>query len=202
MNAVVESILNYNSGRETERLALKHLAMRQDSFAFMRGTCHLYYQDWPASDLQLNNAPLGWICGDLHLENLGCYKGDNRLVYFDLNDFDEAILAPSTWELGRWLTSILVAAKSLQIPKEDAVRLCRIGLESYSAALMNGKARWVERETAKGMIRDLLNPITLRNRKTFLDSRTKLRNRKRIIKIDGKRALALEPEEKADVQTS
>lgn len=199
MNDVVDSILNYNSGREAERLALKHQAMRQDSFAFMRGTCHLYYQDWPATDKQLNDAPLGWICGDLHLENMGCYKGDNRLVYFDLNDFDEAILAPSTWELGRWLTSILVAAKSLQIPKADAVRLCRIGLDSYSTALVAGKARWVERETAKGMIRDLLNPLTLRNRKTFLDSRTKLGNQRRVIKIDGKRALALEPKEKAEV---
>jgi len=199
VNNVVDSILNYNSGRESERLALKHKAMRQDSFAFMRGTCHLYYQDWPATDKQLNDAPLGWICGDLHLENLGCYKGDNRLVYFDLNDFDESILAPSTWELGRWLTSILVAAKSLQIPKEDAVRLCQLGLDSYSTALVAGKARWVERETAKGMIRDLLNPLTLRNRKTFLDSRTKLRNRKRVINIDGKRALELDPKEKADV---
>src|ERR1017187_611412 len=154
MNNVIDSILNYNAGREPERLALKHLAMRQDCFSFMRGTCHLFYQDWPASDKQLNAAPLGWISGDLHLENLGCYKGENRLVYFDLNDFDEAILAPSTWELGRWLTSILVAAKSLQIPKEDARRLCQLGLNSYSNALMTGKAKWLERETAKGIIRD------------------------------------------------
>ena len=199
MNNIVDSILNYNAGREPERLALKHQAMRQDAFAFMRGTCHLYYQDWPASDKQLNNAPLAWICGDLHLENMGCYKGDNRLVYFDLNDFDEAILAPSSWELGRWMTSIMVAAKSLRLGKADAVKLCKIGLESYSAALEAGKARWLERETAKGMIRDLLNPLTLRNRKTFLDSRTKVRNGKRLIKIDGKRALALEPQEKAGV---
>jgi uncharacterized protein (DUF2252 family) len=199
MKNPVDSILSYNAGREPERLGLKHLAMRQNAFAFMRGTCHLYYQDWPATEKMLNNAPLAWISGDLHLENFGCYKGDNRLVYFDLNDFDEAALAPSTWELGRWLTSILVAAKSLQIAKGDAVKLCQIGLDSYSAALMTGKARWLERETAKGMIRDLLNPLTLRNRKTFLDSRTKLRNDKRSIKIDGKRALALEPQEKAEV---
>lgn len=201
MKSLVDTILNFNSGREPERLAMKQLAMRQDAFAFMRGTCHLFYQDWPATDKKLNNAPLGWICGDLHLENLGCYKGDNRLVYFDLNDFDEAILAPSTWELGRWLTSILVASRSLQIPKEDAVRLCQIGLDSYSTALTTGKARWLERETATGMIRDLLNPLTLRNRKTFLNSRTKIRNEKRIINIDGKRALALQPQEKAEVMS-
>lgn len=199
MNNIIDSILNYNAGREPERVALKYLAMRQDAFAFMRGTCHLFYQDWPASDKQLNDAPLAWISGDLHLENFGCYKGDNRLVYFDLNDFDEAMLAPATWELGRWLTSIMVAASSLMIPRDDAIRLCQIGLDSYAAALMAGKARWLERETAKGMIRDLLNPLTLRNRKTFLNSRTRLRKGQRCIKVDGKRALALESQEKKNV---
>lgn len=199
MNTIVDSILKYNAGREPERVALKYQTMRQDAFAFMRGTCHLYYQDWPASDKQLNGAPLAWISGDLHLENFGCYKGDNRLVYFDLNDFDEAVLAPATWELGRWLTSIMVAAKSLLVPKDDAIRLCQIGLDSYAATLTAGKARWLERETAKGMIRDLLNPLTLRTRKTFLSSRTKLRKGKRWIKVDGKHALALEPQEKANV---
>jgi uncharacterized protein (DUF2252 family) len=198
---IVNTVLSYNAGREAERVALKYQAMRQDAFAFMRGSCHLYYQDWPASDKKLNDAPLAWISGDLHLENFGCYKGDNRLVYFDLNDFDEAILAPATWELGRWLTSIMVAAKSLLIPKEDAIRFCQIGLDSYSYALMTGKARWLERETAKGMIRDLLNPLTLRNRRTFLDSRTKLRKGVRCLKVDGKHALALEPQEKTNVLT-
>lgn len=199
MKKIIDAILKYNAGREPERVALKYRAMRQDAFAFMRGSCHLYYQDWPASDKELNNAPLAWICGDLHLENFGCYKGDNRLVYFDLNDFDEAMLAPATWELGRWITSILVAAKSLSIPDVEAIRLCKIGLDSYAASLGQGKARWLERETAKGMIRDLLNPLTLRNRKTFLNSRTKLRKEKRRIKVDGLRALALEPQEKASV---
>lgn len=201
MNDIVDFILKYNAGREAERLALKYRAMRQDVFAFMRGTCHLYYQDWPASGRQLNDAPLAWICGDLHLENFGCYKGDNRLIYFDLNDFDEAILAPATWELGRWLTSILVAADSLRLPAEDAARLGQIGLDSYTAALMTGKGRWLERDTAKGMIRNLLDPMSLRDRKTFLDSRTRLRKGRRSINVDGRRALALEPQQMAGVMT-
>ena len=199
MSNVVDSILQYNAGREPERLALKYRAIRQDPFSFMRGTCHLYYSDWPVLDAQLNDAPLAWICGDLHLENFGCYKGDNRLVYFDLNDFDEAVLAPATWELARWLTSILVAAQSLKLPEVDALSLCRIGLDSYAAALRSGKGRWLERETAKGMVRNLLDPMTLRSRKTFLDSRTSVRKGKRSITVDKKRALALKPEEKAQV---
>lgn len=198
MNKMLAAIHNYNANREPERLALKYRAMRQNAYAFMRGTCHLYYQDWPAADTQLNTAPLAWITGDLHLENFGSYRADNRLVYFDLNDFDESALAPATWELGRWLSSIMVAAKSLQVPKRDALHLCQLGLDSYAAALITGKARCLERETAQGMIRDLLNPLTLRKRATFLNSRTKLR-KQRAIKLDGKRALALEVKEKLAV---
>ncbi len=199
MNKIVNSILKYNANRDTARLALKYRAMREDPFAFMRGTCHLYYGNWPVQDEQLNGAPLGWICGDLHLENFGCYKGDNRLVYFDLNDFDEAVLAPATWELGRWLASILVAADALKLPESDALKLCQIGLDSYAAALLTGKSRWLERETANGMIRNLLNPLRLRSRKTFLNSRTHVRKGMRRITTDGKHALALLPEEKAQV---
>lgn len=199
MVEIVDSILKYNAGREPKCVALKYRAMRQDVFSFMRGSCHLFYQDWPAADTQLNDAPLAWISGDLHLENFGSYKGDNRLVYFDLNDFDEAMLAPASWELGRWLCSIRVAADSLKLSATNASDLCRIGLDSYAAALATGKSRWLERDTAKGMIRSLLNPMTLRDRKSFLDSRTRSNKGRRSINIDGKRALALATDEKAAV---
>jgi hypothetical protein len=33
-----------------------------------------------------------------HIENFGSYKGDNRLVYFDIGDFDESLLGPSAWD--------------------------------------------------------------------------------------------------------
>lgn len=84
---IIARIERYNQGREAERLALKYRAMRADPFVFLRGTCHLFYADLPDRPL-LSAAPLTWICGDLHVENFGTYKGDNRLVYFDLNDFD------------------------------------------------------------------------------------------------------------------
>jgi uncharacterized protein (DUF2252 family) len=199
MNNINDTIREFNADREPERLRLKYAAMQQNAFAFMRGTCHLFYQDWPAGDTALNDAPLAWICGDLHLENFGSYKGDNGLVYFDLNDFDEAILAPATWELGRWLCSILVAAQSLNLSQEAAQQLCQLGLNGYTEALVAGKARWLERETAQGMIRDLLNPLKRRKRKTFLDSRTTLHKRQRALKLDGKHALPLEANEKAEV---
>ena len=105
--SVLQRITDYNVTREPERLALKYAIMRRNPFSFLRGTCHLFHEDWPREPL-LDKTPLAWICGDLHLENFGSYKGDNRLAYFDLNDFDEATLAPCARDLARLITSVLV----------------------------------------------------------------------------------------------
>ena len=184
----VERILSFNAGRDPERLALKYKAMRASAFAFLRGSCHLFYDR--LAQLALPAAPLVWACGDLHLENFGSYKGDNRLVYFDLNDFDEAALAPCTWDLARLLASVLVAARTLGVDAPGALRLCDAFNGAYGAALASGKARWVERETAQGMVKDLLDSLRQRSRLQLLDHRTERSGRKRSFRIDGKRALA------------
>ena len=41
-------------------------------------------------------------------------QGDNRLPYFDVNDFDEPFLAPASWDLVRFLTSLWVGADMRQ----------------------------------------------------------------------------------------
>ena len=93
MENLVARIKAFNHGRDPQLIQLKYKAMRPDVFAFYRGTCHLFYEDWPANT-SLDNAPPVWICGDLHIQNLGSYKADSRLVYFNINDFDESALAP------------------------------------------------------------------------------------------------------------
>ena len=106
---VAQSILDYNRGRDPEMLQRKFELLRADSYAFFRGTCHLFYQNLPRH-AALATAPALLVCGDLHLENFGVYKGDNRLAYFDLSDFDEATLAPFTFDVLRFVSSIHVAA--------------------------------------------------------------------------------------------
>jgi len=198
-SSVAQRIRRFNAGRDPERLALKHKAMRTSAFTFLRGTCHLFYEDLPRAPL-LRSAPRVWVCGDLHLENFGSYKGDNRLVYFDLNDFDEAVLAPCTWDLVRALTSILVAAASMGLGKARARNLSRLFLEAYVAAIRDGKARWVERETARGMVGKLLNSLQRRKRKTFLDGRTERTKKGRKIHLDGKRALPVSASERKRIK--
>jgi uncharacterized protein (DUF2252 family) len=184
---VVERIVRFNAGREPERLALKYAAMRSGAFRFLRGTCHLFYEDWPRRS-PLDRAPHTWISGDLHLENFGTYKGDDRLTYFDINDFDEALLAPCTWELARFVTSVLVAAPEIGVAAGQAVGLCRRYLDAYAEALADGKARRVERQTAEGMVADLLALLQGRKRRELLDGRTERRGTGRRLRL-GKRAL-------------
>ena len=193
-----KDIVYFNQRRDPDRLTLKYHEMRADAFAFLRGTSHLFYQDWPA-DSPLNDAPPAWICGDLHLENFGSFKGDNRLTYFDINDFDEAVLAPATWDLSRFITSVLVGAKTLDVNQSEAIALCHCFLDNYITALQDGKARWLERDTAKGMIKNLLADLKKRERQQFLDSRTEIKDDKRILKLDGKRALSINENDRKKV---
>lgn len=67
---VFPRIEQFNQGRDPERLKLKYAAMSQNPFIFFRGSCHLFYEDWSVGS-ELDQAPLAWICGDLHLENFG-----------------------------------------------------------------------------------------------------------------------------------
>ena len=58
---------------------------------FYRAIPHILYEDIPYNSF-LIDSPDAWLCGDLHLENLGSYEADNRLTYFGVNDFDECLL--------------------------------------------------------------------------------------------------------------
>ena len=196
----VSSIAEFNAGRDPERLLMKYLAMRASTFAFMRGTCHLFYDELARGGV-FKSAPAVWVCGDLHLENFGSYKGDNRLVYFDINDFDESALAPASWDLVRLLTSIRIAADELRIGTSDTNSLCEDCLQAYSAALVEGKAYWVERETANGLVRALLDRVRDRPRAVFLDTRTVTTRGKRRLRIDGQKALETSDAERGVITT-
>lgn len=196
---VKHRIERFNQGRNVECLSRKYAAMQSNIFSFFRGTAHLFYQDWPQQS-PLNAAPLTWISGDLHLENFGCYKGDNRLTYFDINDFDEAVLAPCSWDLARLLCSLIIGAQTLKIPEKDVALLCNEFLDTYYYELSEGKSRWIERATATGIIQKLLKNLKKRKRKDLLAERTTFVNDEPVLIIDGEKVLAASAAEKQRVK--
>lgn len=194
---VVERIVAFNAGRDPRRLAMKYTRMRASPFAFLRGTCHLFQVSLGRFDLP--ESPAAWACGDLHFENFGSYKADNRLVHFDINDFDEAGLAPASWDLVRFLASLRTAARDLSLSDDEADTLCSAFVERYADALALGKARWVERETATGAVADLLGQLRQRQRAEFLRKRTIGRGAKLALRVDSGKALPTTSEQKARV---
>ena len=90
MASVIKKIRQYQQDNGS-LLELKIRALKESPFRFYGGTCHLFAEDF-VKLYKYKPKVKSWICGDLHFENFGSYKGENRLVYFDLNDFDVWLL--------------------------------------------------------------------------------------------------------------
>lgn len=195
MHAATEAILIYNHGRDPDRLIRKYRAIAHDPFTFFRGTNHLYAASL-RDEAALHEAPATYVCGDLHLENFGSFKGDNGLVYFDLNDFDEGLVAPLTVDVVRMLSSVMVAGKALRLSEGDAARACEHMLDTYAQALTAGKPRWLERATATGMVAALLRAVKRRSRAQLIAQRTRRKNGARRLIDNDDRALSASKRER------
>ena len=196
---MIARIARFNRGRDPERLLLKYKAMQKNPLAFFRGTCHLFCEDWPRTHA-LNDAPAVWTCGDLHLENFGTYKGDNRLTYFDIADFDEALLAPCTWDLVRLIASALITARLYDLRTAHTRAFVGMFQDAYAAALRDGKARWIERAVARGLIRDGFRALEGRTRRGFVKARTAVGSAARELRIDGKHTLPVDAADRARIR--
>ena len=154
--------------------------MAESRFRFFRGSGHLFYEDLSKAE-HFPVSPPAWICGDMHIENFGSFKGDNRQVYFDLNDFDEAILAPCLWEVVRMLTSILLAFEGLDLPKKEALNVTRQFIDVYAKTLAKGKTVNLDARTAEGIVNQFLLQVEKRRQKELLKKRTVLSKKGKLL---------------------
>lgn len=192
MTTLTERITTFNAPLLPDMVVLKYKAMRQNAFRFFRGTCHLFYEDlWQARE-HFPESPAVWSCGDLHLENFGSYKANDRQVYFDLNDFDEAMLAPLNWELARLLTSIHVAFAVLGLQRTTASDMAASFLNTYTRTLATGKAYCTDPRTAGGIVHTFLHNIRKRTETALISKITVPGSRKHRIQTDHSAHFGLE----------
>lgn len=191
-------IVSHDRGRDPERLALKYQKIRSSAFAFLRATPFLYFADSPLP-AALAHSPRSWLCGDLHLENFGAYRGVNGLVYFDVNDFDEAALGAVGLDLGRLVTSMLVASAESAWPKQAWNAAVDAYLRAYAEALATGKPYWIERRTARGPVRRLLRQVARRPMRMLIKARTVGTADRRRLAKDGTHALPATAADRARV---
>ena len=197
---LIERIEKFNKGRIPEMMELKYKNMSESLFCFYRGTCHLFYEDL-VKETNFPHSPNAWICGDLHLENFGSFKSDNRLVYFDLNDFDEAVIAPAAWEIVRLATSIFIGFESLDIESEKSGKMAALLLKTYATTLANGKPNYIEPKTAKGIVKELLLDAKDQTTKDILVKRTLKKGGGLKISLDHPKHLKLDKEFKKELSS-
>lgn len=94
------------------------------------------------------------------------------MVYFDLNDFDEAVLAPVTWEIARSVASIYIAFDTLKIENKKADRMAQQFLKSYCTTLASGKPGYIDPRIANGIVGRFLRRAEKRKYKKLLEKRT------------------------------
>ncbi len=164
-------IKQFNAKREPGSLMLKYKAMAESPFRFFRGTCHLFYKDL-LKEYPFPHSPLTWLCGDLHIENFGSYRGGNRLVYFDMNDFDESVQGPPLFDISRLIVSAEIAAKAMLYSGEERKDMIASMVQRYRDTLVKCRSLAIERETATGLIKKLIISVAERKQKELLLDRT------------------------------
>jgi len=157
--ALIRRLTSLDKGRAPVLIARKYHRMAEDAFAFFRGSNHLFQADFPRG---LRHFPKVWLNGDLHLENFGTYRGENRLTYFDIGDFDDGALGPASRDLLRFLAGLHLAMPLLDLSPGKVAKLSKIYLAAYRDALSSGKALWLERNLATGLIGELMRKLDKR----------------------------------------
>ena len=169
---MINDIIEYNKNRNKNLLKIKYKLLCESPFRFFRGTNHLFYNDIPPDSFLLDkNSPTTIQCGDLHLENFGTFKAENRLIYFDMNDFDESFVGPILLDITRLSTSVFLAKDIIGIDYKEANKLIKILLKSYKLYLSNGLIRSIEKDSSRGSIKLLMSELSKRKRKKFIDNR-------------------------------
>jgi len=117
---------------DTDRIAglipVKYQRMAESPFKFFRGAAIIQARD-------LANAPVSGItvqaCGDCHLANFGGFASPERVLVFDINDFDETFPGPWEWDIKRLGASLVLAARDRSFPKTIADEAVRAAAASY-----------------------------------------------------------------------
>lgn len=141
-------------------LRLKHQAMRESLFAFLRATFYRWSQLWPAACPALSSAPLVLGVGDLHVENFGTWRDAEGRLIWGVNDFDEACWLAWPNDLVRLAVSAQFAVREYRLSC-DLGSICGAILAGYTDCLeAEGKPFvlaerhvWL-REVATGDLRD------------------------------------------------
>ncbi|ADP83971.1 DUF2252 domain-containing protein [Pseudofrankia inefficax] len=105
----IDLIDRQSRSRVPELVPLRYQRMTESPFRFYRGAAAIMASDLaatPTSGLTVQ------LCGDAHLLNFRLLASPERRLVFDINDFDETLPGPWEWDVKRFATSLVIAARA------------------------------------------------------------------------------------------
>lgn len=147
---VVAQIDAQNEALADSDRALKYERMSASAYAFFRGTNHLFWADF-AQDPRLSfyggePETETWLQGDLHAYNYGTFDNDEGDVVYDLNDFDEAVIADYQLDVWRMAVSVVLISQDNEL--DDPGEAVDAFSEAYLDALADYRGNDDERDRA------------------------------------------------------
>ncbi|NUR03667.1 MAG: DUF2252 domain-containing protein [Streptomyces sp.] len=181
--------------RLPELLPIRYGRMAASPFAFLRGSAAVMAADLasrPHTGLTVQ------LCGDAHLLNFGLYASPERVLVFDLNDFDETFPGPFEWDVERLAASVAVAARANGHAEAKVRRATLEAVAAYRTAMRRLAGRgelavWHERIDADSLLpllrsagrrRQVASSLTRARRRTSLQALGKLTE-----VVDGRRRI-------------
>jgi uncharacterized protein (DUF2252 family) len=118
--------------REPDLVPVRHGRMMVSPFTFYRGAAKIMAADLKDTlvaglDVQL--------CGDAHLSNFGAFASPERILLFDLNDFDETLPGPFESDVKRLAASFTIAGRNNGFSKADAWAATLASVTAYREAM-------------------------------------------------------------------
>jgi uncharacterized protein (DUF2252 family) len=124
----LETILAQSQVRVPELVPIRHHRMAASAWNYYRGAAAVMAGDLasqPDSGLTVQ------LCGDAHVLNFGLWATPERNLSFDLRDFDETLPGPFEWDIKRFATSLVVAARENGLKPARAAAAVTAGVEAY-----------------------------------------------------------------------
>jgi uncharacterized protein (DUF2252 family) len=121
-----------NLTRDADLVPVRHGRMMTSAFTFYRGAAKIM-----ATDLA-NTVTAGLnvqLCGDAHLSNFGVYASPERVLMFDLNDFDETLPGPFEYDVRRLSASFTIAAHNNGFTASDVRSVTLASVTAYREAM-------------------------------------------------------------------
>ncbi len=118
--------------REPDLVPVRHGRMMVSPFTFYRGAAKIMaadLKDTPVAGLEVQ------LCGDAHLSNFGLFASPERILLFDVNDFDETLPGPFEYDVKRMAASFTIAARNNGFAKADTREVTLASVRAYREAM-------------------------------------------------------------------